>query len=107
MFKPLFFIFIILISIVSGCSFYQIDSSDLTTDYYPSKKNTNDVVYLETIKEPHEIIGYVTVTTERRQQMQDVIQKMKREAAILGADAITDIRSNATGQWKKLPAQKL
>ncbi len=32
---------------------------------------------------------------------------MKREAAILGADAITNIQSDATGAWKKLPAQEV
>lgn len=31
---------------------------------------------------------------------------MKREAAILGGDAITDIQSDATGTWKRLPIQK-
>ena len=98
---------ILIVLLTSSCSMYSIDSEDLTTDYYPSKKSAVDVVYLETVTQPHEIIGYVTVNAERRQQISDVIEKMKREAAILGGDAITNITTDATGTWKKLPAQKL
>ena len=79
----------------------------LFRSYYPSKKSASEVAYLEKITTPHDIIGYVTVNTERRQQIEDVLEKMKREAAILGADAITDIQTNASGQWKKLPGQAL
>ncbi len=93
--------------VATSCSLYQVDSKDITTDYYPSKPSADDVAYLETVTQPNETIGYVTVNTERRQQISDVIEKMKREAAILGGDAITDIKTDATGTWKKLPAQKL
>ncbi|MBF0521724.1 MAG: hypothetical protein HQL24_01565 [Candidatus Omnitrophica bacterium] len=96
-----------LVFLASACSLYHVDSADVTTNYYPSKKSASDVVYLETVTEPHEIIGYVTVNTERRHTIEDVLDKIKREAAILGGDAITDIRTDATGEWKKLPAQKL
>ncbi|MBF0523410.1 MAG: hypothetical protein HQL24_10210 [Candidatus Omnitrophica bacterium] len=93
--------------LVSACSLYHVDSADLTTNYYPSKKSASDVVYMETVTRPYDTIGYVTVSTERRNTIEDVLGKMKREAAILGADAITDIKSDASGEWKKLPAQKL
>ena len=100
-------IFIVLLT--AGCSIYSVDSQSLTEEFYPSKSSANDVVYLETVTQPHEVIATVVVNTERRQQqkMEDVIEKMKREAAILGGDAITDIKTNAGGTWKKLPAQKL
>jgi hypothetical protein len=32
---------------------------------------------------------------------------MKREAAMLGGDAITNIQQYAGGIWKKIPPQKL
>lgn len=92
---------------LSSCSMYSVDSENTTYDVFPEKKNANDVVYLESVDRPHIVLGYVTVNTERRQHMSDVIEKMKREAAILGGDAITNIKSDATGTWKKLPAQKL
>jgi hypothetical protein len=74
--------------------------------FYPAK-NTEDVVYLESVDREHEVIGTVIVNGERKQRnMDDVIQKMRREAAILGGDAITNIQSDATGVWKKLPAHE-
>ncbi len=90
----------------SGCSIFHVDSQDVSTDLHTPKESANDVAYLETVDKPHEIIGYVTVNAERRQTLDNIIDKMKREAAILGADAITDIKTNATGTWKMLPAQK-
>ena len=91
----------------SGCSIYHVNSEDVSTDYYPSKSLASDVVYLENINKAHTIIGYVTVNTERRWTINDVLDKMKREGAILGGDAITNIQTDATGSWKKLPAQEL
>ena len=96
---PLMFVF-------SACSIYHVNSEDTATDFYPSKISADQVVYMEKIDRPHEIIGYITVNTERIQPMNEVIEQMKREAAILGADAITDIHTDANGVWKKLPAQK-
>ncbi len=95
-----------LIFLISACSFYRISSQDNTYDYYPSKESPNDVIYLESVKKPFENIGIVTVNAERRQRISEVIEKMKQEAAILGGDAITEIQTNATGVWKRLPAQE-
>ena len=103
-----FLIFFILFSItISGCSIYHISSLESTTDYYPPKKSVNDVIYLEKIDRPFETIGEVIVNTERRQTINDVMDKIKYEASVLGADAITNIRTDATGTWKKLPAHDL
>jgi len=93
------------IFLMSACSFYRISSQDSTMDYYPSKKTINDVVYLEKIDRPYEHIGIVTVNAERRQRLTEILGKMKREAAIQGGDAITEIQTNSTGTWQKLPAQ--
>ena len=86
---------------------YSVDSQETTMNYYPSKNSPDDVVYLESVPQAHDVIGVVTVTTERNQKMEVIIQKMKREAAILGADAITNINTDATGTWKKLPPNLL
>lgn len=102
------FVFLLLFCVtLTGCSLYYVNSEDTTTEYYPAKKSSEEVIFMETIDKPHEIIGVVTVNTERRQSLNDVIVKMKREAAILGGDAITNLQSDATGVWKKLPAQDL
>jgi len=100
-------VLILLTSLLSACSVYHIDSQDITTNYYPSKKSIAEVVYIETVSRPHEVIGYVTVNAERRQPLSEVLEKMKREAAILGGDAITNVKTDSTGRWKKLPAQAL
>jgi len=100
-------LFIILVTFVtSSCSVYSIDSQDVGKKYYPPKKTSDQIVYLKVVDQPYETIGQVVVNTERRQQMSDVLEKMKREAAILGADALTNIQTDATGVWKNLPAQE-
>ena len=86
---------------VCGCSVYHIDSRDTTLDFYPPKASPQDVVYLEQIDKPYDVIGTVTVTTERTRSLAEIIVKMKYEAAVLGGDAITDIQTDVTGSWKK------
>lgn len=105
-FSGIFYSLILLLS-VAGCSLYNVNSEEITTEFYPPKSSPSDVIYLETVTQPHEVIGYITVNTERRQKMDDVLIKMKREAAILGGDAITNVKTDASGQWKKLPAQNV
>ena len=90
-----------------GCTVYQIDSKDTTLDFYPPKKSIEDVGYMEKIDRPYEEIGVVSVTTERRQSLEDVLPKLKYEAAVLGGDAITDVQSNSgIGTWKNIKLQK-
>ena len=97
---------IILVFLTSSCSIYHVNSVDSVDAYYPPK-STHQVVYMKVVDRDHEIIGTVTVNTERRQRnIDDILAKMKREAAILGGDAITDIQTNATGTWKRLPILK-
>ena len=96
---------ITLVLLTSSCSIYHITSTSTTDDYYPTQE-TSDVAYLDRIDDTYTIIGKVTVNAERRQRLNDVIEKMKREAAILGGEAITDIQSDATGPWKRLPLQQ-
>lgn len=91
----------------AGCTFYSIDSKDTTQDFYAPKQSIDDVQYIEKVEQPSIEIGVVTVTTERRQSLEDVLPKLKQEAAILGGDIITDIQTNATGAWKVLKPQKL
>lgn len=93
--------------VLNGCSVYQIDSNPSNATYYPPKKSPSEIVYLESLNRPHEIIGTVVVTTERRQALENIIPKMQYEAAMLGGDAITDIETDATGSWKKIKAKAL
>ena len=93
--------------ILTGCSVYQIDSSDSASKYYPPKNDASQVVYLEELDKPFEEIGVVTVTTERRQATEEILEMIKKEAATLGADAVIDLQTDATGTWKKLKPLKL
>ena len=93
--------------LLTGCSVYQINSSDSVTNYVPPKKDASQVVYLENVDKPYDEIGVVTVTTERRQATDEILELIKREAAALGADAVIDLQTDATGTWKNLKPLKL
>ena len=91
----------------TSCSMYRIDSQNLSDEYYHPKNSAADVVFLEHVDRPYKTIGIVTVNAERRQSLSDVIEKMKYEAAVMGADAITNIKTDGSGLWKKLPLKQL
>jgi hypothetical protein len=94
--------------LLSSCTLYQIDSRDTSTDFYPPKNSASAVTYIEIVTHAHDVIGYVTVNAERYQDLESVLEKMKREAAILGGDAITDIRTNGgTGKWAQIKPKEL
>ena len=98
---------IAVVLLTSSCSLYQVTSYETSDDYFPSKKSPSDVAYLATVDQDHTVIGDVVINTERRQRLDDVIEKMKQQAAVMGGDAITDLKTDSTGTWKKLPAQDL
>lgn len=95
-----------IVLLTSSCSLYRVNTEEITSEYYPPTK-AEEVKILESITQPHEVIGYITVNTERNQKMDEVLSKMKKEAAKLGGQAVTNIHSDATGAWKKVPVQKL
>ncbi len=97
----------VIVFFFSGCSIVHVSSEYVTDNYYPEKKSAADINYLETVYQDHKVIAHAVVNTERRQTLDDVIGKLKKEAAVVGGDAITNIQTDATGAWKKLPAQKL
>lgn len=92
---------------LSACSLYRIDSEEVSTSFYASKTSDTDVTYVETVTEPHEVIGFVTVNAERNQKMPEVLRRIRHEAAVIGGDAFTNITTNASGTWKKLSAKNL
>ncbi len=104
--KQILSFFLIVLS-ASGCSLYTVNSEETTEDFYPSKSSASQILYLERVDQAHKVIGYVTVNTERTKTLEEVVDQLKREAAILGGDAITDVQTDATGFWKKLPGQRL
>ncbi len=100
--------FITMAFFTSGCSLYQLDLESTATDYHPAKPSKNEVAYLENTNKPYEVIGRVTVNAERNQKMNEGIDKLKYEAAILGGDAITNITTNAgTGKWARIKPKNL
>jgi hypothetical protein len=104
--KRILFTFLLLAVFSSGCTVYQISSKETSQDLYVPKTNIDDVAYVEKVDKPYTEIGIVTVTTERSQAWRDVLPKLKQEAGMLGADAITDVQNGATDLWKKIPPQK-
>ena len=105
--KRILFTFFFLAFISSSCTIYQINSRDTSKDYFVPKTNINQVAYIEKTDKPYNEIGTVSVTTERRQTLDDVLPKLKQEAGMLGADAITDLQNGATDLWKKYAPQKM
>ena len=105
--KRILFTFLFLAVFSSGCSIYQIDSKDTSPDYYVPKTSIENVAYIEKVDKPYTEIAIVTVTTERCQSGQEVLPKLKQEAGMLGADAITDVQNDATNLWKKIAPRKL
>ncbi len=93
--------------LTSACSLYRVQSEDISPYFHAPKASADEVVYIEHVDRPHEIIGFVTVNAERNRPLSEVIEMMKAEAAEMGADAITDITSDATGTWKRIPLQKI
>ena len=93
--------------ILTGCSFYSIGSQDTTLDFFPPKGSPDKVVYLEKVDRPHEVIGIATVDTERNRPFGEVVAKMKYEAAILGGDAVTDVRRDFGEDAGKRPEEFL
>jgi len=105
--KRILFTILSLSILSSGCTVYQINSKDMSQQYYTPKTSIDDVTYVQTTDKPYTQIAEVTVTTERRQPMEDILPKLKQEAGMLGADAIIDVESDATDLWKKYAPQKL
>lgn len=93
---------------ISGCSYYQIASEETTFDSYPPKNSKDEVAYLEQVTQPHKVIGYVTVNVERNQKPDEILNKLKVEAASLGGDAITNITFNSGREkWTQNKALKI
>jgi len=106
--KKLFFGLLSSLLFVSACSLYQVDSDYSTLEFYPPKSSTNQVIYLEVVNRPHIVIGTVTVNAERHQKISHILERMKRETAILGGDAFTNIQTNAgTGKWARIKPKEL
>ncbi len=88
----IFTFFILTLALISsGCTSYKVNAEEIM--FAPSSKfaTENEVQYLETATAPYEVIGHVTVNTERRNSLEEVAEKMKRQVAMLGGDAVTNI----------------
>ena len=86
-----FFKLFCLIALLSGCSLYRITSDETSSDNYPPKPSSNEILYLKAVPQPYKVIGTVKINTERNQKKEEIIEKLKHEAAAMGGDAITNI----------------
>ena len=90
--KKFNFIMLMLLFVSSGCTFYGVDAQEIVTAPFGQTKQVDpEIQYLETVTVPYEVIGHVTVNTERRNSMEEVIEKMKHQVSTFGGDAITNI----------------
>ncbi len=90
--KKLNLMMLMLLLISSGCTFYGVDAQEIVMAPFGQNKQTDlEIQYLETVTVPYEVIGHVTVNTERRNSIEEVIEKMKRQVSMLGGDAVTNI----------------
>ncbi len=105
--KNILWVFMLLSFFATGCTSYSLNFEDVTDTSYPAKSSPRDVAYVENIDRPFEVIGYVTVNTERRTPLKEVIERLKPQAALLGGDAITNIESDASGFWKRPGISKI
>lgn len=80
-------------SMVAGCTFYNVNGEVIHYTARPDRTE-HEVQYLETVNVPYDVVGHVSVYTERRNSLEDVADKMKRQAAMLGGDAIINITVN-------------
>jgi len=92
---------------LTGCSIYHIDSESVSSKIHDPKSSIGEVEYVESVSGPHEVVGYVTITAERSQDREKVLEKLRREAMTLGGDAVTDLSIKAPEGWEKIPAQKI
>ncbi len=92
--KKFYFSLVALGMLASGCTFYHVNAEEVGRTSTRSKKSPADIQYLETVTVPYEVLGQVSVETERRNSKEEVIEKMKRDAAMMGGDAITNIVQN-------------
>lgn len=97
--KKAFPFFLCFLFFMCGCTTYHVDSVDTAVDFYPPKDSEDSVVYLKNVDRPFEVIGEISVVTEQVSSPEDVFVKMRREAAILGGDAFTDIRKDGK-EWR-------
>jgi hypothetical protein len=87
-------VIIIFSVIVAGCSLYRVDSKDLSSDLYLPKDSADQIVYIEKLDKPYDVIALLKITADRTSPLEDILVRMRYEAAVLGADAVTDVVSD-------------
>jgi len=79
------------ITIFAGCTYYRVNADEIAFNTIHPKENHKEIHYMETVNVPYEVIGTVVVSTERRNSIQEVLEKMKYQIALIGGDAVTNI----------------
>lgn len=81
----------VLLSTLTGCTYYRVNADEIAFNTVHPNQSQHEIQYLETVNVPYEVIGTVVVGTERRNSIEEVVDKMKAQIAILGGDAVTNI----------------
>ncbi|MFH1360801.1 MAG: hypothetical protein ABIJ41_07215 [Candidatus Omnitrophota bacterium] len=92
-----------LIVLLSSCTLYTIKSEETSSEFYAPKESADQVQYIENVRQSNIVIGQAIVNAERRQSMDEILGKLKYEAAMIGGDAITNIQTNGgDGRWARI-----
>lgn len=86
--------------LVSGCTFYNVNSEEIVAGLAATakKKEANDIAYLPQVNQPYDVIGHVSVNTERRNSFDEVLAKIKSQAAVIGGDAVTNLVNDSSAK---------
>ena len=84
----------------SGCSVVRIDSEETSFDINVPKNAADKIVFQDKIDGPYEIIGIVSVSAEKAKTLEDVLPRMRQEAAVLGGDVLTGISIEPEGVFR-------
>ncbi len=101
---------LLLITVLSctSCSIYHINSDQqVFLEDRNANRDPQEIEVLENVSRAHKVLGTIVLNTERNEDMYSILWRMKKEAVVMGGDAITNLKVNATGFWEKMPFKKL
>mgnify|MGYP001346131973 CR=1 FL=1 len=101
---------LLLITVLSctSCSIYHINSDQqVFLEDRNANRDPQEIEVLENVSRAHKVLGTIVLNTERNEDMYSILWRMKKEAVVMGGDAITNLKVNSTGFWEKVPFKKL
>jgi len=86
--------------LVSCSSVGHLYTSDITTTNYPETNPKEIIVYSTTPNANYKVLGQLIASSDAGKNARIPVDLLKKEAALLGADAIINLRLEiGTGYW--------